>query len=551
MAVEKCRAQIGAWCYLMVEPDFNPRGSLTHLGNPNMPINRFFALPFGAMVIPDHPLAKTWLDVSAEYVRYKGGINIALAGAWSELILYHGASAPRLVHGALAAEWKGRLDPKIAMLVTGPVEFTLKLITLPDPRFGARVVPAFGHQGNLMFNQWTPAAALIEKQNPDLPAAFVWAWDQQGRAGEQQHDNGFTELTGSQITGLLPRATPEVLDKALASAWIPGFGAVLRSGGADPKATYLGYRQGYLASHSDANQGDFIIYAKGAPLTTMSVFGYAMRQQPEFVKLYNEFGWHSNVRFGKQTDDGGWPGRGDASGVHRHYFSDSVDYLKGIGEYSAQYLKPGGATARDLSAPDAVRWTRQVVFLKASDVNGPNYFVFRDSFRSLHVDPSRLQPTWWYQRTLSRKAQVKATSTGFDYTSQWGPKMSVRFLQPNQVTVESREGRAQGPHYNYLAKAWAKAGSPTVKSGNDTAVVDQITVNAVGPMPGGQDAMVVIYPQRANEPAVKSESLADGVACITTSRGTDYVFANPDGVIFKNDEVSFSGTAGAVRVCRR
>ena len=126
--------------------------------------------------------------------------------------------------------------------------------------------------------------------------------------------------------------------------------------------------------------------------------------------------------------------------------------------------------------------------------------------------------------------------------------MSVRFLQPSQVTVESREGRAQGPQYNYLAKAWNKAGSPTVKNGNDTAAVDEITVNAVGPMPGGQDVMVVIYPQDPGEASAKSESLADGVARITTSRGTDYVFANPDGVTFKNADVSFSGTVGAVRV---
>ena len=136
----------------------------------------------------------------------------------------------------------------------------------------------------MLFNQWTPAAALIEKNNPDLAATFVWAWDQQGRPGAQQHDNGFTELTGNQVTSLLPKATPQVLTQALASAWMPGFGAVLRSGGADPKATYLGYRQGYLASHSDAKQGDFIIYAKGAPLTAMSIFGYAIRQQPEFVQ---------------------------------------------------------------------------------------------------------------------------------------------------------------------------------------------------------------------------------------------------------------------------
>ncbi len=38
------KSQIAAWCYLMADPDFNARGSLSHLGNPNMPINRFFAL---------------------------------------------------------------------------------------------------------------------------------------------------------------------------------------------------------------------------------------------------------------------------------------------------------------------------------------------------------------------------------------------------------------------------------------------------------------------------------------------------------------------------
>lgn len=542
------KAQIAAWCYLMADPDFNARGSLTHLGNPNMPINRFFALPFAATLIPDHPMARTWLDVAADYVRYKGGMNIAPLGAWSELISYYAASAPTLVHGALSAQWQGRLDPSIARLVSGPVDFTLKLLPPPDPRYGVRVVPGFGHEGNLLFNQWTPAAALIEKSNPDLAAACVWAWDQQGRPGGQQHDNGFTELTGNQVTSLLPKATPQVLTKALASAWMPGFGAVLRSGGVDPKATYLGYRQGYLASHSDANQGDFIIYAKGAPLTAMSIFAYAMRQQPEFVKAYNEFGWHSRVRFGKQTDDGGWPGGGNSSGVHRHFFSDSVDYLKGVGDYSSKFLRPDDSTARDLSAPDALRWTRQVIFLKDSDVDGPNYFVFRDSYRSLHGDPKLLPETWWYQRTLGKKDQVKSNNTGFEYASQWGPKMSVRFLQPKEVVIESRQVHAEGPQYNYLAKAWNSAGSPTVKKGNDVLAVDEMTINAAGPMPGGQDALVIIFARGAGEADAKSENLGDGVARVTTARGTDYVFAHPDGITFKNDNVSFQGVAGAVRI---
>ena len=126
--------------------------------------------------------------------------------------------------------------------------------------------------------------------------------------------------------------------------------------------------------------------------------------------------------------------------------------------------------------------------------------------------------------------------------------MSVRFLQPKEVVTESRQVHAEGPQYNYLAKAWNSAGSPTVKKGTDVLAVDEMTINAVGPMPGGQDALVIIFPRGADEADAKSESLGDGVARVTTARGTDYVFAHPAGMSFKNDEVSFQGVAGAVRI---
>ena len=110
---------------------------------------------------------------------------------------------------------------------------------------------------------------------------------------------------------------------------------MLRAHAGDPNETYLGFRQGYLASHSDANQGDFVIYAKGAPLTAMSLRGYAIHGG-EYKKMFDEFGWHSRVRFGQQSDSGGWPGGGPVSGVHRHFFSDSADYLRGVGRLQRQ-----------------------------------------------------------------------------------------------------------------------------------------------------------------------------------------------------------------------
>lgn len=544
------RSQVAALACLMAEPDFNTRASGTHQGNPNMPINRFFALPFAAAVIPDHPMAKTWMDASAQMVRYKLGTNVAPLGAWAELISYYPASAPTLVHGALVAREAGRLDDTTARLAVRPVDFTLRLLAPADPRFGLRTVPGFGHEGNLCFNQWTPAAALMRGADPDLAAAFVWAWDQQRRPGAAQHDNGFSALTGDQAD-LLEKATPEIVQKSLASVWLPGFGAILRAHAADPNETYLGFRQGYLASHSDANQGDFVIHAKGAPLTAMSCFGYAMRQYDEYKKAYAEFGWHSRVRFGKQTDDGGWPGGGPVSGIHRHFFSDSADYLRAIGDYSPTFLRADDPVTRDLSAPEALRWTRQVVFLKGKAAGGPNYFVFRDSFRNLAKGGKEDLPrTWWYQRTLGRKDQVKVSPTGFDYTSAWGPKMNVHFLQPAAVQIESREVKATGPLYGYLAKGWLAAGSPVVKKEHETAatIEETLTINAAGPIATGQDVLVAIYPQTKDEAAPKYESLGEGAARVTTAEGTDYVFASPNGMVFRQGDVAFEGVAGAVRI---
>ena len=59
---------------------FREQMNASLLGAGNLTINRFFALPFASVLIPDHPLAKTWLDVAADYVRYKGEAGAKEAG---------------------------------------------------------------------------------------------------------------------------------------------------------------------------------------------------------------------------------------------------------------------------------------------------------------------------------------------------------------------------------------------------------------------------------------------------------------------------------------
>ncbi|HOS43639.1 MAG TPA: hypothetical protein PK794_08120, partial [Armatimonadota bacterium] len=520
----KVRAWIAATCYALAEPDFNPRGMMAHLGNPNMPMNRFMALPMAAALIPDHPLAKTWMSVADAYLRYKLAMNTAPGGGWSELLTYYMAAASHCMQAGMVMQAQGMLDGQTANLAAQAGSFPLDLIAPKDPRFGARTLPAWGHEGYWMIpTQWLPTASFLRTRDPQLARDLVWAWDQLGRPQEDHHDAGFSPraIIYADLLNELPK---DYVPARLTSKWIPGFGATMRAHVGDPNETFFSYRQGYMVSHCDANQGDFMLFSKGAPLTTASLFQYAIYNNSPFQQLYESFGWHNRVRFGAQTNTGGWPGGGPASQVHRFFTSDSADYLRGYGDYAPQ------------------RWTRQVMFLKGKKADGPNYFIFRDSFARLGEAP--LERKWWYFKSGGETTRVTPKPDGLVYTTPWGPKLDIHFLQPAAVTLESRQATSRGPLYNRAAMLWKQAGNPL-----DGATAEEtMTVTAAGPIPAGQDILVALYPQGANEAAPKYERLAEGVVKITTSEGTDYVFLSERPMDYQDGDIEFHGTAGAVRV---
>lgn len=567
-AVERgrLRSAIAALCHLLAEPDFNTRASMSHQGNPNMPINRFFALPFAAALIRDHPLFDRWMAISAAYTRYRLAQNVGPGGAWSELMTYFPAAAPTLIHGALATGATGHDDPVARTLAAEVATFTLRLLTPRDPRFGIRLLPGFGHEGNVAFNHWLPAAALVRRREPELAALFAWAWAEQGRPLGGQHDNGWSAQTAVHAD-LVGQATPEALRGALRSAWLPGFGAVLRAHPGTPGETYLAYRQGYLVSHSDANQGDFTLYARGAPLVAGSVLAYPIHQHDQFGRLYREFGWHSRVRFGRRGDDGGWPGGGALSGVHRHSWSEWVDYLRGVGDWQ---VGAGPGSER--------RWTRQIVFVKAMTPDGLSYFVFRDSVDAPGTPASPPAATesragsppggpgaqrgssgpdasrgwWWFLRTPGTADRVTSDPGGFTYRSPWAAILDVRLLASVAPPIESRSAVAQGELAGHLARAWVRAGSPVRKDdGGSVGVEDSLTVTAVGPLATGQPLFAVLTPRRPAETSPAVERLGDVGVRVTIRDSTDYVFVSPGPRTTRAGPVTFEGMAGAVRVTDR
>lgn len=527
----RLRRDLAALCYALSEPDVNPRGSMTHLGNPNMPINRFCGLAWAAALIPDHPMASTWLDTAAKYVRYKLAMNTAPGGTWGELLTYYAASAPHLMQTASVLARTGRLDDSTARLAVMPAQFTQTLLTPRDPRFDARILPGWGHEGIEQGVHFLVAANTVRAFDLPLARSLAWSWDAFGRPLNGHHDAGFSPRAQAHAD-LLSQLPPSYVPPQLHSAWLPGFGVSLRAHAGDPNETQLTLRQGYSVSHCDANQGDFTLYAKGAPLVSLSLVGYAIHGDGPFAQLNRNFGWHSRLRFGAPTNTGGWPGGGARGGIPAHAFNPSVDYARAVGDYGPQ------------------RWTRQVLFCKGHSAAGPNYFVFRDSATPLGGSAGSLEPKWWYLRTLGRKSQVRTNARGLEYTSAFGTKLNAHFLQPSQVSAESRDAAQNVPLYFVTARNWMRASSPMVQKGGEDniTVEDSMTITAFGPVPPSQDLMVVLYPQASHEPAPRYESLGDGIARITTSEGTDTVFLGAENRKFADADLAFEGRAGAVRV---
>ncbi len=519
---QRLRADLAALCNVLSEPNFNPRGALIHLGNPNMPINRYFALTFAAALIPDHPRANEWLDVSERYLRYKLAMNVAPGGAWSELISYFGASAPHLMQAAAVLERTRRLTEETAALAAMPAAFTLQLLSPVDPRFGTRTVPNWGHEGSTIGTHWMVAAALMRERDPQLARDLAWAWEQQGKPMAEHHDAGFSPrviLHADMLEGVEDDYAPD----DFTSTWLPGFGAVLRAHAGHPDETFLAYRQGYMISHSDDNQGDFVLYGKGAPLVVMSLFAYPTHQHPPYIELHREFGWHSHPRRGTRAGRmGGWNA---SSHVHAYGFADTTDYLRGAKRDGNQ------------------EWTRQILFLKPPQPGDADVFLFRDSF-------SQPEPVWWTLRTDGPAERVTPTEDGFRYQSPYAAALDVRFLQPGPLPLESRQASRTMALYNQAAINWRQAGSPVVNDHHqhNLSAEETLTLTSAGPAPEGRDILVALTTLDEGQAAPAFEPLADGVVKVATAEGTDYVFLAAEPIVFEADGIAFEGLAGAIRI---
>ncbi|OPZ87310.1 MAG: hypothetical protein BWY76_00531 [bacterium ADurb.Bin429] len=474
------------------------------------------------------------MEVSRQEVAYQLAKNTDASGAWSEGIHYQPVGYGPLLHGAYALKVNGMLDDRLARLAAMPSQYMLRLVSPPDPRMAiwerwwqdkephgpTRAVQGWGHEQLYSYLHWLEAAAVVRDADPAMARSLTWMWDHVGRPQADSygmhanHMADFAERVAvhADLVNTIPKG---YVPPELNSSWLPSMGATLRAHVGNPDETFLSARMGYFHSHTDPNHGDFVLYAKGAPLVSMSSRVYVvLSTAPEVMALNKEFGWASAVRFGSRDNVGHWAGGVPTAGIYTHLFSDSVDYLRGLGDYDPQ------------------QWARQILFLKGKAADGPNYFVFRDSFTPLGSDAKNLQQTFWTIKNPGKKEWVTRTDTGLEFTSSFGPKLNLRFLQPATVASESRE--AADIHNRGAAEAAPDR--------------HLFTVTSFGPIAAGQDVLAVLYPRQAEEVVPAYTKLADGAARIVTSEGTDFVFLGHGAMQYAGNDISFDGVAGAVRV---
>jgi hypothetical protein len=542
------RAHTAAFMNLMATPDFNPRGASIHTGNPNMPINKFFALMYGAYVLGEHPDSKKWIEHAIQVLRYRASRMVCPGGAWAESITYFHASAGTLVNAAwIMRKMVGlsRRDP-VYKQMESLARFALTVAAPPDPRFrGARVPPNWGHEGPGLLRSWfVQAANLFNGLDDRLASALAWVWQTQGKPVRDGHDDGFSVNASLQAERLLDPTglSPAGVGRYFRSAWLPGFGATLHSHDGQDQELYMSLSNGYALSHRDANQGDFVLYGRGVPISTISLDQYGLNRG-QLKKSHNEHGWHNRPRFGARNTPGTtWSGGN--SQVFAHHFGEVCHYAR------SQYN--WGNEVHD----------RQYLLVRGPDVKDPAYVFIGDSFTPKPGKTSDdLLTKYWTFRTLGDASTLEEVwDNGLLYQSHLDPEVKFHLRLHGRVSdgVETREVTSNptlpGPH----AKMWHL--NPT---GRPIRVKDTHNVHSFGPIEAGKDVVAVLQPTRGDEEPVTTQRMGPGVYRVAYRDSqakpvTDYLFFTPPGRRpvgaqycmdweGKREKVRFQGTAGLVR----
>ncbi|MHB9024127.1 MAG: Ig-like domain-containing protein [Armatimonadota bacterium] len=516
------RALMAFEAHKAADLDWVPFGTGFHLGNPNMPTAVAATIGLCGAALPSHPYAPEWMDRAYRYVRDTINSFTAPGGAWNECPHYQmDASIQQIVQLAAALKNTGYADLFAEPQFQETMHYAAEIMTPPDPRVGYRVLPSIGNGGLESTSLYGWMAAMTRETNPAFAETQQWMWNEGGELLMYPFDELGIDPNGKATA---PKFT---------SRNFPGFGAILRSGTPDPKETYMAFRAGYMTSHYEpGDQGEMVIYAKGAPLC----LDFGSQYAPSVGRQY----MHNRISFEHRMsrDNGSITAftAGDHADYARSQISTTTLYELPETPEEEQKLREQHILLPNTSPPTKTvprtEWYRQVVFVKDADPAAPNYFLVRDSFN----DGATL-PTDWNLWTLS--TGVKWEGNHAIATAQYGNVLlDVFMLSPAQPAWETGEWG-----HKFLP---GQSGSGWAKQNKGKPFEERQKLLRVKQGPGG-GYLAVLYPRDAAEAAPRVTALPnDNGAKITHAQGTDLVFALTKPGESRVENVLFSGISGVI-----
>ncbi len=319
------RTRLALLSYLLAEPDVTSAGNGSHHGNPNMGVSRLSDRSNLAALISDHPMHQTWAEYMGDFLAYKQGTFMAPEGAWFE----YGASYHMHGYGKILRGMMGVLssNPSAADRAwtynRADLDYFLNLLSPVDPRYGSRTIPGMANSPCGQSPHYLQSMGNVADRDPEFAGNLRWAWE----------NNGRMIGTGGDVITIPAMIRPAITAKepTLTSRLYPGFGVIFRAHqGTDETALYL--RSGYHWSHWNQDQGNLILYAKGAVLLPPQPYQYGGPKDKAFPDK-------NLLRFGGPTND--LPHAWADSNILDAQFGASVDYAWSSTGYPDWYITPG------------------------------------------------------------------------------------------------------------------------------------------------------------------------------------------------------------------
>ena len=505
-----------------------PWGAGPHLGNPNMSIMAMDARAKSALLVKDHPQYNQWGAWTLAFTKnYIERFTRETGAPYEDPHYTLGVTLQEIAEVNQALQEAGIGDALDTPRFKACMRFLLDWSLPPDPRFlNRRLTLAYGNGSSYYSVPPEFARLMVEyykDRDPKLAAQLQWFANQ--------------TLPDEKQVKIVTEEAP-----VLRSVYHTDEGVFFHHGYGTPYETYFFFKAGNCDGHYEleTDQMTYTLYAKGQPINLHFGNGYMpmfmrpwLRNRVTIDHMFEE----SERNITRMTATALQP---EADYAHATRDIDSIRPLKT--EYPLTTNK-GLAWAPEENAswpqiPEWQRipltvWHRQALFLKDADPRGPNYFVLRDTFAGAPTRPTDLS-CWFLANSMTRKGDV------YHFDGQCKVDMDVFVAQPAGTAPET--GKYGHPQYPY----GRMIGFDPKFFPDGKLQETQLFLRLKQPV--GKGYLVVLYPRlKDGDPEARYTAPADGVVRVETPLATDFVFLNPTLAGFSNDQVTFSGTAGAVR----